>query len=288
MPAPAPWSSVTAESSRQANKRLRALPGIGAYTAAAIAAIAFDAPASPVDGNIERVIARLFAVAAPLPAAKPQIGRRARELVPPRRAGDFAQAMMDLGATICTPKKPACALCPWNDCCAARARGDAETYPRADAQARRRVAPRRRLRRLPRRRLCARAHAPAGGSPRRHDRSPDDRLGAGFRRSTRARRRAAFAGGKIAAAARVAADWPVPYATYSRIFRWSFRSMSPSFRPARPRQRACAGRRLPTSAARRCRASCARSWSMHWAGSLLQSKATLSRVVPPVEAEAQC
>jgi A/G-specific adenine glycosylase len=109
---------------------LRALPGIGAYTAAAIAAIAFDAPASPVDGNIERVIARLFAIAAPLPAAKPQIGRRARELVPERRAGDFAQATMDLGATICTPKKPACALCPWNDCCAARARGDAETYPR--------------------------------------------------------------------------------------------------------------------------------------------------------------
>ena len=109
---------------------LRALPGIGAYTAAAIAAIAFDAPTSPVDGNIERVIARLFAIAAPLPAAKPQIGRRARELVPQRRAGDFAQAMMDLGATICTPKKPACALCPWNDCCAARARGDAETYPR--------------------------------------------------------------------------------------------------------------------------------------------------------------
>ena len=109
---------------------LRALPGIGAYTAAAIAAIAFDAPASPVDGNIERVIARLFAIAAPLPAAKPQIGRRARELVPQRRAGDFAQAMMDLGATICTPKTPACALCPWNDCCAARARGDAETYPR--------------------------------------------------------------------------------------------------------------------------------------------------------------
>jgi A/G-specific adenine glycosylase len=109
---------------------LRALPGIGAYTAAAIAAIAFDAPASPVDGNIERVIARLFAIAAPLPAAKPQIGRRAGELVPQRRAGDFAQAMMDLGATICTPKQPACALCPWNDCCAARAGGEAETYPR--------------------------------------------------------------------------------------------------------------------------------------------------------------
>jgi A/G-specific adenine glycosylase len=108
---------------------LRALPGIGAYTAAAIAAIAFDAPASPVDGNIERVIARLFAIAAPLPAAKPEIRRRAHELVPQRRAGDFAQAMMDLGATICTPKRPACALCPWNGACAAHARGNAQTLP---------------------------------------------------------------------------------------------------------------------------------------------------------------
>ena len=109
---------------------LRALPGIGDYTAAAIAAIAFDAPATPVDGNVERVIARLFAVAEPLPGAKQELRRHARELTPPRRAGDFAQAMMDLGATICTPKKPACSLCPWNDSCAAQARGDAETFPR--------------------------------------------------------------------------------------------------------------------------------------------------------------
>ncbi|HWX72737.1 MAG TPA: A/G-specific adenine glycosylase, partial [Xanthobacteraceae bacterium] len=94
---------------------LRALPGIGDYTAAAIAAIAFDAPAAPVDGNVERVIARLFAVAEPLPRAKQELRRHARELIPERRAGDFAQAMMDLGATICTPKKPACFLCPWND-----------------------------------------------------------------------------------------------------------------------------------------------------------------------------
>jgi A/G-specific adenine glycosylase len=108
---------------------LRALPGIGAYTAAAIAAIAFDKPASPVDGNIERVIARLFAIAAPLPAAKPEIRRRAEALVPARRSGDFAQAMMDLGALICTPKRPACALCPWSDGCVACAQGDAETYP---------------------------------------------------------------------------------------------------------------------------------------------------------------
>jgi A/G-specific adenine glycosylase len=109
---------------------LRALPGIGDYTAAAIAAIAFDAPATPVDGNIERVIARLFAVAEPLPQAKEELRRHARKLTPERRAGDFAQAMMDLGATICTPKRPVCILCPWNDACVARARGEAETFPR--------------------------------------------------------------------------------------------------------------------------------------------------------------
>jgi A/G-specific adenine glycosylase len=109
---------------------LRALPGIGDYTAAAIAAIAFDLPASPVDGNIERVVARLFAVDEPLPAAKPRLRQLARTLTPQRRAGDFAQAAMDLGATICSPKKPACALCPWNKACAAFARGDAETFPR--------------------------------------------------------------------------------------------------------------------------------------------------------------
>jgi A/G-specific adenine glycosylase len=109
---------------------LRALPGIGDYTAAAIAAIAFDLPASPVDGNIERVIARLYAVETPLPAAKPEIRRLAGGLTPQHRAGDFAQAMMDLGATICSPKNPACALCPWNESCAAYARGDAETLPR--------------------------------------------------------------------------------------------------------------------------------------------------------------
>jgi len=109
---------------------LRKLPGIGQYTAAAIAAIAFDLPASPVDGNIERVVARLFAIAAPLPRAKPEIRRRAHGLVPERRAGDFAQAMMDLGATLCTPKAPACALCPWNGSCVAHASGIADTLPR--------------------------------------------------------------------------------------------------------------------------------------------------------------
>ena len=109
---------------------LATLPGIGPYTAAAIAAIAFDARATPVDGNVERVVARLFAVEGELPGAKPKIRQLAAELTPARRAGDFAQAMMDLGATLCTPKKPACALCPWTENCAARARGDAETFPR--------------------------------------------------------------------------------------------------------------------------------------------------------------
>jgi A/G-specific adenine glycosylase len=109
---------------------LRELPGIGAYTAAAIAAIAYDTPSVPVDGNIERVIARLFAVTGELPAAKPEIARLAANLTPPSRAGDFAQALMDLGASTCTPKNPACALCPWNECCLAYARGDAESLPR--------------------------------------------------------------------------------------------------------------------------------------------------------------
>jgi A/G-specific adenine glycosylase len=111
-------------------EELRALPGIGDYTAAAIAAIAFDGAAVPVDGNVERVVARLFAVEDELPAAKPAIKRWATSLLPPWRAGDFAQALMDLGATLCSPKRPACALCPWNVCCMARARGDQETFPR--------------------------------------------------------------------------------------------------------------------------------------------------------------
>jgi len=109
---------------------LRALPGVGDYTAAAVAAIAFDRAAVPVDGNVERVVARLFAVEEQLPAAKPEIKRLAASLLPQRRPGDFAQALMDLGATLCSPKRPACALCPWNDACAAYARGDQETFPR--------------------------------------------------------------------------------------------------------------------------------------------------------------
>ncbi len=109
---------------------LRALPGIGAYTAAAVAAIAFGRKATPLDGNIERVVARLFAVETPLPAAKPELRRLAEQLTPARRAGDCAQAMMDLGATICTPRRPSCLVCPWNSDCAAFARGDQETFPR--------------------------------------------------------------------------------------------------------------------------------------------------------------
>ena len=109
---------------------LRALPGIGPYTAAAIAAIAFGRRTMPVDGNIERVVSRLFAVEQPLPPAKPLIQELATTLLGATRAGDSAQALMDLGASICTPKKPACALCPLSDDCVARRRGDQESFPR--------------------------------------------------------------------------------------------------------------------------------------------------------------
>ena len=109
---------------------LRALPGIGRYTAAAIAAIAFGRRAVVVDANVERVVARLFAIETALPAARPEIGRLAERITPERRAGDFAQAMMDLGATVCTPRNPACALCPLTEDCAARKGGAPETYPR--------------------------------------------------------------------------------------------------------------------------------------------------------------
>src|SRR5579863_9934001 len=91
---------------------LRQLPGIGPYTAAAIAAIAFGEPAVAVDGNIERVVARLYAIDTPLPAAKPLIKEHAATLLSQERPGDFTQAMMDLGATICTPRNPVCNLCP--------------------------------------------------------------------------------------------------------------------------------------------------------------------------------
>ena len=108
---------------------LRALPGIGDYTAAAIAAIAFDHRTAAVDGNVERVVARLFAVRESLPEAKPRLKALAAELVPETRCGDFAQALMDLGAVLCTPRRPRCVLCPWRGKCAAAAAGIAETLP---------------------------------------------------------------------------------------------------------------------------------------------------------------
>jgi A/G-specific adenine glycosylase len=113
-----------------AEDQLLLLPGIGPYTAAAIAAIAFDRRAVVVDGNVERVMARLHAVTQPLPKAKPTLHRLADALTPAQRAGDYAQAVMDLGASICTPKSPDCGRCPWARACAARARGIAETLPR--------------------------------------------------------------------------------------------------------------------------------------------------------------
>jgi A/G-specific adenine glycosylase len=108
---------------------LRALPGIGDYTAAAITAIAFGRRAVVMDGNVERVVSRLFAVETPLPAAKPLMKALTDRLTPDERPGDFAQAMMDLGATLCTPKRPACALCPFRDDCRALAHDDPERFP---------------------------------------------------------------------------------------------------------------------------------------------------------------
>lgn len=108
---------------------LRALPGIGDYTSAAIAAIAFDEPVPVMDGNVERVISRIFRVEEALPGAKPTLRRYLATLTPDKRPGDFAQAMMDLGATLCTPKRPACALCPWRGHCRALHEVDPELYP---------------------------------------------------------------------------------------------------------------------------------------------------------------
>jgi len=109
---------------------LRKLPGVGAYTAAAVASIAFGRPANVVDGNVERVMARVFAVETPLPAAKPELTALAARLVADDRPGDWAQALMDLGAMICRPKSPLCERCPVAAFCAARAAGTQEAYPR--------------------------------------------------------------------------------------------------------------------------------------------------------------
>ncbi len=117
---------------------LRALPGIGPYTAAAVGAIAFAIPVVPVDGNVERVAARVFAVEAPLPAGRAALheaaARLGRDAAARARPADFAQALFDLGATICTPASPACALCPWREGCAARRQGIAADLPRKAAK----------------------------------------------------------------------------------------------------------------------------------------------------------
>jgi A/G-specific adenine glycosylase len=116
---------------------LRALPGVGAYTAAAVAAIAFGRPTTPVDGNIARVLARLLALEKPIARARAELATAARALAPSRRAGDFAQALMDIGAMLCRPRNPACPLCPLAEDCAAFQAGVPEVYPRrAEAKAR--------------------------------------------------------------------------------------------------------------------------------------------------------
>ncbi|WP_298841345.1 A/G-specific adenine glycosylase [uncultured Roseobacter sp.] len=106
------------------------LPGIGPYTAAAVSSIAFDLPHAVLDGNVERVMARLHNIHTPLPDAKPELMREAKALTPDRRPGDYAQAVMDLGATVCTPRSPACGICPWREPCEARRLGTAPDLPR--------------------------------------------------------------------------------------------------------------------------------------------------------------
>ncbi|HSG56834.1 MAG TPA: A/G-specific adenine glycosylase, partial [Paracoccaceae bacterium] len=110
--------------------QLLKLPGIGPYTAAAVSSIAFDLPHAVLDGNVERVMARLYDIHTPLPEAKPLLMARAEALTPDTRPGDYAQAVMDLGATICTPKSPACGICPWREPCAARIAGTMGELPK--------------------------------------------------------------------------------------------------------------------------------------------------------------
>jgi len=109
---------------------LRALPGVGAYTAAAVAAIAFDEKAAPVDGNIARILARLYALEAPFARSRRAIAEAAAALTPAERPGDFAQALMDIGATICRPRRPDCPACPLLGSCAAARAGEPDAYPR--------------------------------------------------------------------------------------------------------------------------------------------------------------
>jgi A/G-specific adenine glycosylase len=129
--------AVTAQGGRfpDSEAALRELPGLGAYTAAAVAAIAFGQRAVVVDANVERVVARLFAIDRPLPGARPAIRERADGITPDARAGDFAQAMMDLGATVCTSRDPRCLLCPIAGHCAGRASGEPSRFPVKAAKA---------------------------------------------------------------------------------------------------------------------------------------------------------
>ena len=113
----------------ESEAELRELPGLGAYTAAAIAAIAFGERAVVVDANVERVVARLFNITEPLPGARSAIRERAGEVTPEKRAGDFAQAMMDLGSQVCTSKAPRCLLCPLQKNCAGLKAGQPERLP---------------------------------------------------------------------------------------------------------------------------------------------------------------
>ncbi len=165
---------------------LKSLPGIGDYTAAAVAAIAFNRQAAVMDGNVERVISRLYAIATPLPAAKPLMKQKVALLTPADRPGDFAQAMMDLGATICTPKRPACSLCPFRGCVRGAAAARSRAFPGQGGQEGKAGPPWRRLRRGDggRRHPAAAAHRKRPA--RRHDRSADDGLdGAAGRRRRR-------------------------------------------------------------------------------------------------------
>lgn len=119
----------------ETEKALVKLPGIGPYTAGAIAAIAFDQQAAAVDGNVDRVFARLLALKGEWAEEKKVIAAEVRALVPAKRPGEFAEALMDLGATVCTPTRPNCLICPLADMCAARAEGQPDTYPRKPAKA---------------------------------------------------------------------------------------------------------------------------------------------------------
>ena len=236
MPAPARWWSGMAASFPHDEAELRTLPGIGDYTAAAIAAIAFGERATPVDGNIERVVARLFAVTTPLPAAKPEIRALAEALTPETRAGDFAQAMMDLGATICTPRRPACGLCPLRPDC----RGYAEASPRRCPIARRRASGRSgaaRLRRRPRRRCRAAARAAAAWPVGRH-------AGDAVIAVERGRARAESPHAITRRSRPTGASCPGWSSTLSRISIWSF----PSIVPRSARCAADSARRSPSAA----------------------------------------